>query len=88
MTLTCVVDRIEGRVAVLIADDGALHQVAMADLRGAVREGAVFRVPIEAGVPRWARAQRDAAEEARRRTAAQARLDALRRGDSGGDVVL
>lgn len=88
MTLICVVDRIEGRIAVLIADDGSVHEVPAHVFGREAREGAVFRVPVAAGAPVWARAQRDPAEEAKRRAAAQARLDALRRTDAGGDVAL
>jgi hypothetical protein len=88
MMLTCAVDRIEENVAVLIADDGTVHEVRAAVLGATAREGAVLRVPLADGTPQWALAERDRAEEASRLKAAQARLKQLRRDDPGGDLSL
>jgi hypothetical protein len=88
-----VVDRVEGtgaaRVAVLVPDAGAYVDVPASALpKGAAVEGAVLRVPVRGGAPAWGEAVRDAAEEARRKAAARARVEKLRGRDPGGDVVL
>jgi hypothetical protein len=88
-----VVDRIEGagaaRVAVLVPDAGASVDVPASALpKGATVEGAVLRVPVRGGAPAWGEAMRDAAEEARRKSAAGARVKKLRGQDPEGDVVL
>jgi hypothetical protein len=48
----------------------------------------MVRVPLQAGVPVWAKVTRDAAEEARLRTEMEARTRRLRRTDPGGDLDL
>jgi hypothetical protein len=88
-----VVDRVEGtgaaRVAVLVPDAGAYVDVPATALpKGMAVEGAVLRVPVRSGAPVWGEAVRDAAEEARRKAAARARVEKLRGRDPGGDVVL
>lgn len=88
MMLTYAVDRIEEHMAVLIADDGTVHEVRSAELGVNAREGAVLRVPLANGAPQWALAERDRVEEASRSMAAQARLEQLRRDDPGGDLSL
>lgn len=88
MMLTCAVDRVEEHVAVLIADDGTVHEVRAAILGANAREGAVLRVPLADGAPQWALAERDREEEQSRLKAARARLEQLRRDDPGGDVSL
>ena len=93
-TATFAVDRIEGTGAearvVLIADaDGSVREVARGPLGRLAVEGAVLRAPLAAdGTPTWDAAVRDRAEEARRRAAAKATMDRLRRGDPGGDLTL
>ena len=78
------VDRIEGGRAVLVDDDGAARDVALADLPPGLREGVVLRVPVARTRPEWAGATVDE-EEARRRLAeAERALDRLRRRDPGG----
>lgn len=72
-----VVDRIEGRVAVLVSDSGSTLQLP----RGAFREGQVYRFD-----GRYFR--RNAAEERRRRAAASAQLRRMRATDPGGDIQL
>jgi hypothetical protein len=87
------VDRIEGEGAqaqVILIDElsGAVVQVPRTHLGERVGEGAMVRVPLQAGVPVWAKATRDAAEEARLRTELEARTRRLRRTDPGGDLDL
>lgn len=84
-----VVDRIEGRIAVLVLDSGEQRAVPIGDLPVGVSEGTVLRVPLnESGVPSWTAAQIDEEEEERRRQAAQTILDELRKRDPGGDITL
>lgn len=85
-----VVDRREGRMLVLVDDgDVALDLAASRLPRGCRSEGAVLRVPLDAGGnPLWAEARRDRAEEARRVADLTKRAERLRRRDPGGDVVL
>lgn len=86
--LTCSVDRVEENIAVLIADDGTVYEVPASELGKNAREGAVLRVPLTTDVPQWALAERDQEEEAARQAAGRARLERLRREDSGGDLSL
>ena len=88
--VTFTVDRLESRVAVLIDDDGRELEVARRRLpKDARREGAVFRVELDAdGEPDWTTAALDAEEEGRRGADARARLARLKGRDPGGDVVL
>lgn len=88
MILTCVVDRVEESIAVLIADDGTVYEVPVSKLGDNAREGAVLRVPTSADIPQWALAALDRKEEATRRTAGRARLERLRGDDGGGDISL
>jgi hypothetical protein len=88
-----VLDRIEGagaaRVAVLVPDAGESVDVPASALpKGMAVEGAVLRVPVRGGEPAWGEAVRDAAEQARRKAAARARVERMRGRDPGGDVVL
>lgn len=84
-----VVDRIESRVAVLIADrDGRQADVPVAGLPAGIAEGTVLRVPEADGRPVWSEAVADEeARQARLREAEEV-LQRLRRRDPGGDVVL
>lgn len=88
------IDRIEGEgaraVAVLVADaDGAVVEVPRSVLGRSAVEGAVVTVRLRADdTPDWATAERDAAEEARRRATAADTLSRLRRKDPGGDLAL
>ena len=85
-----VVDRREGRMLVLVADDETTLDVPASRLPRACRaEGAVLRVTRDAaGEPAWEDATRDRAEEARRLADLKRRAERLRRSDPGGDVVL
>jgi hypothetical protein len=85
-----VVDRREGPIAVLVADNDSVVEMQASLLPASCRgEGAVVRVPLDAqGRPDWADATRDRAEEARRLAELKARAAGLRRSDPGGDVSL
>jgi Protein of unknown function (DUF3006) len=86
-----VVDRHEGKVSVLVADDvaGEITVESKQLPSGSAAEGAVLRVPLDAaGQPQWSHASRDKAQEARRRADLAERMNALRRADAGGDVAL
>jgi hypothetical protein len=89
-TLTLVVDRLEGRIAVLIADDDSEIEVARRQLpKDGRREGAVLVVELdEESQPVWSSARVDREDEQRRLDDAQRRLDRLKATDPGGDVSL
>jgi hypothetical protein len=85
------VDRREGKVTVLVADDGTAvdlpgHVLRLPMLAPA---GVVLRVRLAAdGEPEWSSATIDDAERQRRLLQARERLERLGRTDPGGDVVL
>ena len=82
------VDRIEGKVAVLVADDGTTIDIARSKLPR-VREGSVLRVRLGAnGEPDWSSAEIDKDEEERRLKRAREILDEMKRSDPGGDITL
>ena len=82
------VDRIEGSQVVLVDDDsGAETVVPKASMREA-REGALFRVPMQNGVPRFEQAQRDVAGEVKRRMSSERTMAPLRAKDPGGNLRL
>lgn len=97
-----VVDRVEGGIVVLIAEDvpggtGALadpqvppdEEVLASALGVPVREGDMLRVPVGAdGGPEWSEAAPDPAARAERLSEAEARIARLRKRDPGGDIVL
>ncbi|MGH7332219.1 MAG: DUF3006 domain-containing protein [Candidatus Rokuibacteriota bacterium] len=82
-----VVDRMEGSIAVVIADDGRSFEVPRKVLPKGSGEGTVLRVEGE-GVPDWSSAVIDAAERQRRLERARETLRRLGEADSGGDVQL
>jgi hypothetical protein len=82
------VDRLEGKVAVLVSDDGATFDIERSQLPARLREGSVLRVQMESGRPDWSTAKIDSGEQERRLKAAQERLDQMKRGDPGGDITL
>ena len=88
------IDRIEGEgaraVVVLVADaDGAVVEVPRSAFARSAVEGAVVTVRLRAdGTPDWGTAERDAAEEARRRAGAAETVARLRQKDPGGDLAL
>jgi hypothetical protein len=84
-----VVDRIEGRTAVLVPDEGNALDVQVGRLPAGTREGSVLRVPSgRAGGPDWAAAVLDEEERRRRLEEAEAILEELEKRDPGGDVTL
>jgi hypothetical protein len=83
------VDRLEGRHAVLIGDDGSRHEVPRKQLPKGATERSVLDVSLDrGGRPDWAGARLDAAEEERRLKRALAQLEELKTRDPGGDIVL
>ncbi|HVH68295.1 MAG TPA: DUF3006 family protein [Gemmatimonadales bacterium] len=83
------VDRLDGDIAVLVADDGAALDVPGHVLPMRVAAGVVLRANLAAnGDPDWSSATIDDAERGRRMRQARERLERLRRSDPGGDVVL
>jgi hypothetical protein len=83
-----VVDRVEGKTAVVVGDDGQSFDVPAADLPRGAKEGTVMRVEVAKGSIDWSRAQIDNAERDRRLKTAREQLDRLRASDPGGDVEL
>jgi DUF3006 family protein len=82
-----VIDRVEGKTAVIVADDGSALDVPREELPKGSREGTILRVDTP-GPPDWSRAVIDEAERARRLDRARDTLRRLSESDSGGDVVL
>lgn len=88
-TVFYVVDRIEGRFAVLAGDDGRQLDFVRKDLPKRAKEGSVLRVTVSAGgVPDFRAAVVDEEERKRRRDEARRAVDELAAGDPGGDVAL
>jgi hypothetical protein len=83
-----VVDRIEDRHLVLVADDSEEVVLAARQLPIPVIEGSVLRVRVEGGKPDWDTARADTAEQSRRLDSVRKRMDELRKGDPGGDLKL
>ena len=84
-----VVDRVEGRVALLVADDdGGRIDVPLARLPDGVGEGAVLRVPQSGGHPAWRRARVDDELRRVRLDEAEGALNRLRHRDPGGNISL
>jgi hypothetical protein len=83
------VDRFEGSLAVLVADDGTSIDVSRRALPSGVREGSVIQVEIGSdGRPNWSKASLDEKERERRLKQARDALERLRKRDPGGDVTL
>ena len=83
------VDRMEGKIAVLVADDGTAVDVRRPMLPAGAREGSVLLVPVGSdGSPNWTDAELDEAERERRLKRARETLDRLRKRDPGGDVAV
>ena len=84
-----VVDRVEGRIAVLVADDdGETLDVPLNVLPHGLREGTVLRVTESEGHPLWASAMLDEELRLRRLRQAETALNELKSRDPGGDIVL
>ena len=89
MTVFYAIDRLEGKTAVLIADDGSTVEIARAQLPSHLLEGAVLRVCLGAnGEPDWSSAEIDHEEEERRIKGAKQMLDEMKRSDPGGNLTL
>jgi hypothetical protein len=83
------VDRIEGRIAVLVDDGGMPLDAPRSSLPAGAREGSVLRVPIDRdGNPDWSLVEVDEAERQRRLKEARETLNRLRKRDPGGDIAL
>jgi len=86
---TWVVDRIEGEVAVLVADDDQeILDMPLNVLPRGLREGAVLKVPESKGHPLWGSAMLDEELRLKRLRHAEPILDELKNRDPGGDIVL
>ena len=84
-----VVDRVEGRIAVLVADDDEeTLDVPLDVLPHGLREGTVLRVTESEGHPLWASAMLDEELRLRRLRQAETALNELKSRDPGGDIVL
>ena len=81
-----VIDRMEGKIAVVVADDGRTFDVARSELPKGSREGTVLRAGD--GEPDWSQAQIDEAEGRRRLQQARDTLRELEKTDPGGDIEL
>jgi hypothetical protein len=79
-----VVDRIEGKIAVVIGDDGRSVHVPKGALPTGSREGTVLRLT---GTD-WSSAEIDEAERVRRLDQARQTLRRLGESDDGGDIKL
>ncbi|WP_216322776.1 DUF3006 domain-containing protein [Deinococcus aestuarii] len=80
-----VVDGLEGHLARVELEDGEIVDMALASLPRGVKEGDVLRVVVEGGDFSL---ELDPAETARRRTSAQAALNALNMAAPGGEIDL
>ena len=86
---TWVVDRIEGEVAVLVADDDQeTLDMPLNVLPRGVRGGTVLKVPESKGHPLWVSAVLDEELRLKRLGQAETTLDELKNRDPGGDIVL
>jgi len=84
-----VVDRVEGRIGVLVADDDEeTLNVPLNVLPHGLREGTVLRVTESEGHPLWASAMLDEELRLRRLRQAETALNELKSRDPGGDIVL
>jgi hypothetical protein len=89
MTAFYSVDRLEGTIAVLVADDGTVTDVPRSTLPPRLREGTVLRVRLGAGgKPDWSSAEIDKDEQERRLKQARAMLERLKSSDPGGNIEL
>ena len=83
------IDRIEGAMAVVVADDGTSADVQRTLLPARAREGTVLRVSLGSdGRPDWSSAKLDETERQRRLKAAEEQLKKMSQGDPGGDIQL
>ena len=83
-----VIDRIEGKVAVVVADDGRTFDVPRRTLPKGCREGTVLRIDAATDTPDWTEAAIDEAERVRRLERARDTVRQLSETDPGGDIEL
>ena len=84
-----VVDRIEGKTAVIVADDERTFDVPRRALPKGCREGTVLRIDsVSAETPDWTQTVIDEAERIRRLERGQEALRRLTETDPGGDIEL
>ena len=84
-----VIDRIEGAIAVIVADDDREFNVPRRALPKGSREGTVLRVDTERDSnPDWGTAVIDEAERDRRLERSRDTLRRLSKTDPGGDIEL
>ena len=84
-----VVDRIEGEVAVVVADDDQeMLDIPLNVLPHGVREGTVLRVTESKDHLLWVSAMLDEDLRLKRLRQAETILDELKNRDPGGDIVL
>ncbi|MDP3940212.1 MAG: DUF3006 domain-containing protein [Deltaproteobacteria bacterium] len=88
ITAFYAVDRLEGKIAVLVADDGTTVEVDRSRVPARVREGTVLRVPVAGSEPDWAGAEIDQNEQQRRMKQMRWTLDEMKRTDPGGGIEL
>ena len=86
---TWVIDRIEGEIAVLVADDNQeMLDMPLNALPRGVSEGTVLRVTESKGHPLWVSAMLDEELRLKRLRQAETALDELKNRDPGGEIVL
>lgn len=78
MRKTFSVDRLDGRLARLVADDGSVADIPRRWLPSALREGNVMRVAVRPGGLDWASAQTDDAAQTLREAVIGLMLEELR----------
>jgi len=83
-----VIDRIEGKIAVVVGDDGRSFDVPKRQLPRGCREGTVLRVEARSGAINWSQAIIDDAERRQRLERGRETLRRLGETDPGGDVKL
>jgi len=83
-----VIDRMEGKIAVVVGDDGRSFDLPKGQLPPGCREGTVLRVEARGGAIDWSEAVIDEAERRRRLERGRETLRRLGETDSGGDVKL
>jgi len=84
-----VVDRIEGEIAVLVADDNQeMLDMPLNILPRGVREGTVLKVTESKGDLLWVSAIVDEESRLKRLRQSETALDELKSRDPGGDIVL
>lgn len=85
-TRTYAVDRLDGRLARLVSDDGTIAEVPRRWLPSALDEGSVVRVGLHPSGPDWTTAQADEAARTWREALLGLILEELRWRASGSRV--